>query len=305
MCRVVAYLGEALPVDVLLYRSDSALVRQAIAPQMLQFMNLAGVGVAVWSRSWRDPGVPLLYKDTTLPMYDRNLRSFSEKLTGECVIAHIRGSDYLSGAGTLARADLHPFRYDGFKTVLAHNGDLAQFDLMKFDLLEFIDPEVAKSIQGTTDSEWIYAVLVSQIEDPNADPTAEELAEAVERTLQILRKVRERREIDTSSAANLFVSTGKHLVATRFTFDLGCFDGPPRNVDLFSQTLWFTIGSGYGEHDREWRMIGEVRDADSILVASEPLTTDTSTWIEVPEYTMITATRVDGALSVSVKDIDL
>jgi glutamine amidotransferase len=272
---------------------------------MLQVMNLAGFGVAVWSRSWPEPDVPLIYKDPTLPMYDRNLRSFAGKLLGDCVIAHVRGSDYLSGGGTMQRADLHPFLYDGFNTTLAHNGDLAQFPEMKFDLLEFIDAKVAPMIEGTTESEWIYAVLISQMEHGRTDPTAEELTEVVQRTLEILRIVRLRRGIVTTSAANLFVSTGKHLVATRFTFDYGWFERAPRASDFLYQTLWYTLGRSYGQHGGQWMMTGELRDADSILIASEPLTSDTSTWIEVPEYTMITATRVDDALRVSVRDLEL
>ena len=42
MCRVVAYMGDPLPLDVLLFRSDTSLVRQAFDPKRLQVMNLAG-----------------------------------------------------------------------------------------------------------------------------------------------------------------------------------------------------------------------------------------------------------------------
>ena len=43
----------------------------------------------------------------------------------------------------------------------------------------------------------------------------------------------------------------------------------------------------------------------SLLIASEPLTVDTSTWLEVPEYTMITAARSAGGLDFETFDLDV
>jgi hypothetical protein len=43
----------------------------------------------------------------------------------------------------------------------------------------------------------------------------------------------------------------------------------------------------------------------SLLVASEPLTLDVSTWLEVPEYSMITATRTAEGLAYETLDLDV
>ena len=305
MCRVVAYLGEPVPVDVLLYASDSSLVRQAYSPRMLHLLNLAGCGVATWSSSFVESGAPLVYRDATLPMYDRNLMSLARKLTGECVLAHVRGTDYMSrGAARVGRAQVHPFHYEGVDVVLAHNGTLARFDEMKFDLLDHIDPDIAGRIEGTTDSEWLYAVLLSQLDDPSRPRSARDLRRAVTGTLEIVRDVRRKRGIDVASAANLFVADGANLVVTRFVFDFGCYDGPIGPSDLFYQSLWYTAGRDYGLHDGEWRMAAGV-ERDAILVASEPLTEDSSTWVEVPEYTLLTAERTPTGVEIATRDLDV
>lgn len=305
MCRVVAYLGSPLQLDVLLYRSDSALVRQAYDPKMLSFMNLAGCGVAAWDSSSPDPEVPFLYKDTVLPMFDRNLLHLSRKLRGECVIAHVRGANYFGTAAPgVERANLHPFRFGDHRLVMAHNGDLADFHAIKYDLLADIHPEVARSIEGTTDSEWIYALLLSRLRGVR-DPDAEALGDAVEDTLRILRRARDRRGIATTSGVNLFVSDGRSLITTRFSFDYGCYSAHPSPGQLMYHSLWYTTGRDYGLHDDEWRMTGRVEDADSVLMASEPLARDTSTWIEVPEYTMLVASRLAGTLRISNRDLDI
>ena len=45
---------------------------------MSQNLNLAGCGLAVWDAG-KSGSDPLLYKEPTLPMYNRNLRSLAQK----------------------------------------------------------------------------------------------------------------------------------------------------------------------------------------------------------------------------------
>jgi predicted glutamine amidotransferase len=57
-------------------------------------------------------------------------------------------------------------------------------------------------------------------------------------------------------------------------------------------------------NSHEWKMIGGSDAADSIIIASEPLTKDTSTWLEVPEYSMIYADTRGGVPSVEIHYLD-
>jgi hypothetical protein len=43
-----------------------------------------------------------------------------------------------------------------------------------------------------------------------------------------------------------------------------------------------------------------------VLIASEPLTVDTTTWLEVPEYSMLTASvPAGGGLDFETRDLDV
>jgi glutamine amidotransferase len=303
MCRAIAYMGAPLPLETLLYRSDSSLVRQAYDPQMLSFMNLAGIGVAAWSETSADPEHPFLYRSTTLPMYDQNLIRLSRKVPSECAIAHVRGADYFGSSNPdITESNLHPFLFEGTSLAMAHNGALAGIEVMKYDLLPHMKDQFSRQIRGTTDSEWFYALLLSQLEDP--EPELDDMIQAIERSITIMREVRARHGIEIVSGTNLFLSDGRHLLATRFSFDFGCYEGSIRPTQLLYHSLWFTAGTGYGLHGDEWGMTPGVEQLDSILIASEPLTVDTSTWIEVPEYTLIAASRTADGLALSIKDLD-
>ena len=61
---------------------------------------------------------------------------------------------------------------------------------MRQHLLQSIRPEIAGLIRGTTDSEWIYALIVSLLADPRGAYTADELVRAVDRAFAIIRAVR-------------------------------------------------------------------------------------------------------------------
>ena len=177
---------------------------------------------------------------------------------------------------------------------------------MRYDLVEHIRPELAQRIQGTTDSEWIYALVLSQLEDPYGMPEARELADAAAAALRMLREVRARHGIDTSSPVNLCLATGEALVATRFSFDYGWYPDEDAllETDLPYCSLWYTVGGEYVERDGGSAMAAGDTPR-SLLIASEPLTVDTSTWLEVPEYSMITAALTAGGLDFETLDLDV
>ena len=136
MCRVVGYLGRPVALTSILYATDSSLVRQAYSPRMMAtFLNLAGFGMAAWDSDSVSPDEPFTYKVTTLPVFDRNLRSLAQKIAPTCLLAHVRGVTY-GGDEVVSQQNLHPFRFHDAKVTLAHNGHLREFARMQYDLVD-------------------------------------------------------------------------------------------------------------------------------------------------------------------------
>lgn len=306
MCRALLYLGEPVLLDDLLFQPDSALIRQSYMPKMLHMLNLAGFGMRAWSRESHAPDIPYSYAVTTLPVFDRNLKSLAEKVRTDCLLAHVRGVAYDTRVD-ISLQNVHPFQFDGVPIAMAHNGDLARFSEMKPTLAAHVNPAWLPAIRGTTDSEWIYALLVSQlVRQVTRGRTVafdwrfdvDNLVAAVRSTLGILRDVRALLGIATSSSVNLFLATGRQIAAVRYCFDFGRYptSDPARvhEANLQFLSLWYTMGRSYGLHDGEWSMQGG-HATDAVIMASEPLTRDTSSWVEVPEYGMVVADTTDGS----------
>jgi glutamine amidotransferase len=141
MCRVVGYLGRPISLDSILFATDSSLARQTYSPRMMAtFLNLAGFGMAAWDEQSARPDEPFLYKVTSLPVFDRNLKCIAEKVTAKCVIAHVRGVTY-SDQEVVSQTNLHPFRFSGVPATFAHNGHLREFARMRYDLVRHVHPE--------------------------------------------------------------------------------------------------------------------------------------------------------------------
>lgn len=304
MCRMLGYLGSPVPLDHFLYEPDSSLLRQATDSKMLKMLNLAGFGLAAWDAESHRANTPFQYHNTRIPSFDRNLRALSSKIRAQALIAHVRGVPFHSEV-QVNEQNLHPFRFSGARLAAAHNGDLARFPEMRFELLEHVRPEIARQISGSTDSEWIYALILSGLEDSEGELTVEQIEQAVRDALRVLRSVRQRLGIETSSSVNLVVSDGQHLVATRFCLDFGRYVGqaPQGGADYLS--LWYATGRDYGFHQGEWKMTGGASEADSVIVSSEPLTRDVSTWVEVPEYSLLSVSTVGDRRTVRTAPLDV
>jgi predicted glutamine amidotransferase len=308
MCRALLYLGEPVLLDNLLYQPDSSLAKQSYMPRMLRMLNLAGFGMMAWDRSSIEPDTPYRYGSTNLPVFDRNLKSLAGKIKANCFLGHVRGVA-LDTAATINDQNIHPFWYPGAKLALAHNGDLHRFDEMRDDLRLHVRPEIAQHIAGSTDSEWIYAVLLSQLKDPGEYASSDEIRRAIDKTLAIIGNVRDAHGISVASSANLFICDGLKIFAVRFCFDFGRYaTSDPAKVHEANSSylsLWYTCGREYGFHDGEWQMTGGSAAADSIIVASEPLTSDITRWLEVPEYSTLHTERDDGRAVTNIHYIDI
>lgn len=306
MCRALLYAGQPILLDNLLYEPDSSLVKQAFMPQMLHMLNLAGFGMLAWNPDSHAPTDPYRYHSTQLPVFDRNLKSLAGKVEADCVLAHVRGVAYRTDVHFSVQ-NTHPFFYADAPVAMAHNGDLYRVDEIRYALYERMKPEHRGRIAGTTDSEVIYALLLSVL--PPGPLSRKTLTEGLVATLDIIQQERRKAGIAISSSVNLFATDGKVAAAVRYCFDFGCYktEGPGavHEANLEYLSLWYTVGRDFGRHDDEWKMIGTDQEADTVIVASEPLTRDVTTWLEIPAYSVLSADFSDGKREIGIQEIRL
>lgn len=303
MCRALAYFGEPIELADLLHRPKNSLVAQSYDPKQLHMLNLAGFGMCAWTS---DSEEPLEYRSTAVPVYDKNLASLAKHVRSQCLLAHIRGIPYRPEA-SFGSANLHPFRHPGSTLALAHNGDLAGFSRLSPALARRMSIDRVLAIRGTTDSEWIYALLSHHLDGQPITPTT--LLQGLRDTITTIRDARAEVGIDTSSSMNLFISDGQTLAVVRYTFDFGRYALDPAKVHEANSrylSLWYATGDRFtADAQGNWGMTPDGGAPRSLLCASEPLCPDPSSWVEVPEYSVLLAQRDRGALQLYTAALDV
>ena len=243
MCRLAAYLGPEIPLGELVLAPPHGLVRQALAPRELRHASLNADGFGFgWYAPDDEPAVYL----STLPIWsDPNLGALARSLRADLWLAFVRAA---TPGQRVCVANTQPFHDDAL--LFAHNGFVREFATrVRPALRRALAPEIEAHIEGTTDSEYLFALL-RQVLHEDADLTMEEaLRETVARVA---------RWADGAPALlNLVVADGECLYALRHAVGEPC------------PSLYYTTD--------------DERFPEGQLVASEPLT-DAGYWRPVPEH---------------------
>lgn len=245
MCRLLGYLGPPILLDYLLCKPEHSLIVQSYQPREMTsgLLNADGFGIG-WYHAQRE-SEPFTYKNT-LPIWsDINLPNLSRYIESGCVIANIRSA---TPGQAVDLSNCQPFRYEHL--LFTHNGFIQHFRQTLYRAIrDRINDTTYQSIDGTTDSEHIFALLIHQLQ-ATPDSTLEK---ALYKTLMTLAELTESNRVSVS--ANVIISDGHRLVASRFAHNTATpslywlRDDPmfPNSVIIASEPLFAGNWSSFPE----------------------------------------------------------
>lgn len=211
MCRFALYLGPPIRLAALLDRPERGLVCQARnSREGTEAVNPDGWGVA-----WYVPhlvGVPAVYKDVTPAWRSGALPTLGRVMRSRCILAHVRAA---TAGLAVSEANCHPFVWRGL--TFMHNGCIADFDRLGPALRARLSQRARRQIQGSTDSEHLFALLTDRWLDSTVQTPLERLADTLRRTLADLDQLRCDCGSGNTSFLNLVVADGRRAVVSRTT----------------------------------------------------------------------------------------
>lgn len=209
MCRLLGYLGSPIALDKLLYKPEHSLIVQSYQPREMNsgVVNADGFGVG-WYHAQKDIN-PFSYKNI-LPIWnDTNLASLSRYVESGCVLGYVRSA---TAGQAIDLSNCQPF--DNERLLCIHNGRIENFRQTLYRPLRDRLKDVAyQSIKGNTDSEHLFALLLDELQ---ALPSAT-LEQALHKVLLLVDQLA--KSYLVAASANMIVSDGKRLVASRFASD--------------------------------------------------------------------------------------
>lgn len=262
MCRLYGFHAtEPTKVECTLVYAQNALIVQSWRDRA-GGRHADGWGVAVYS-----DGEPVVERMPIAAYHGEHFRRSAARIFAHTVVAHVRAAT----VGAVEPANTHPF-VEG-RWSFAHNGTVAHFDRLRERLREGMSERHRAALRGTTDSEHLFRLLLSELDRrPEAGPFAV-LRDILARILAWSREI----DPEARPGLNVIWSDGRTLLASRHARPLFWVERDGiRDCEV--------CGFPHVHHEpgMPYR---------AVVVASEPISEEA--WREVPEGSAL-AVSADG-----------
>lgn len=259
MCRIFGFRSV---LDSHVHRSLTS-ADNALAVQSSQHPD--GWGVAYYVS-----GSPHVVRSAGTALSDQLFHRVSGVVTSQTVLAHVRKATQ----GDLHTLNCHPFQYG--RWVLAHNGDVPDFEAVREELQGRVAPKLRRFVLGDTDSELIFHLFLTflarevDLDRPGTPLPAVEIA--LRRTVDCVREVADGRPGVDDALLTLVVTDGQIMAAHQGGRDLYWSSWKSRcpereSCSYFAAECEGPTRSGYVNHlivsseplqgDNHWELVGE------------------------------------------------
>jgi predicted glutamine amidotransferase len=265
MCRFTLYLGPPITLGSLLTEPSHSLIKQSFqSRERDEPLNGDGFGVAFYVPAAGPE--PAIFRSISPAWSNRNLLSLARVTQSPTILAHVRAATQ----GTpVIETNCHPFTRG--RLAFAHNGDVGGFHRFRRSLVSGLSDAAFSAIEGSTDSEHLFALFLDALDLQRAGTGEERLLAALRLAFARVQDLANAAGTDEPSYLNVAVTDGERAVVSRFT------SGSPEDVD----SLYLSTGRRYVCEDGLCRMVDPERGEETVIISSERLS-DEPGWQPVP-----------------------
>ncbi|MEM7280597.1 MAG: class II glutamine amidotransferase [Pseudomonadota bacterium] len=285
MCRFVYYRGTPLKLSALVTEPSHSIVHQSYrSKEREEPLNGDGFGIA-----WYVPDEseqPALFKEISPAWNNRNLQQLARVIRSHCMIAHIRAA---TPGLPVSQLNCHPFSWNDF--AFAHNGEIGGFKGIRRAMRAQLNHEAYDLIQGSTDSEHIFALFAHhyRLNEDSGMTKTEAMAASLKEAIVSIEKLKRERGVTETSRMNLILTDGDSAVVTRY-----CTPGEHEAHSLYIHT-----GAAYECHRGVCHMKERSESGETVLVASEPLSKDYG-WRPVDNNTLLSIDKHSNVTDIAL-----
>jgi len=312
MCRWIVYRGRPIWLCDIITKPSHGLVKQAYE-RYLPFIqenlrqskaknkvvevnariNADGFGIGWYSPSALGYTKPCTFHSISPAPNNKNLRILCEHVQTSLLFCHVRAS---SGSA-VSENNCHPF-ING-RWMFMHNGAIGRFLRVKRILGQKLSKEVYYAIEGTTDTEHAFALILDMLgaDRDNPNISLKKITDAFIRTIQVIIKlvysVEEPNEYHVYSSLNFALTDGKIVIASRYR------EGPEDPPSLYYHN------EGKLECDDKGNvhvpLVEDTSEAD-VIISSEPLTQAGDNWHLVQKNTVVICNEFNQLEFISISE---
>lgn len=259
MCRFLG-LRTTYPttVECSLVHARNSLMAQS-RRDLHGFENADGWGIAAYRH-----GEPRFQRRCHAAHQSHEFRAAASRVCASTVLAHVRRAT----VGAIDDVNTHPFTHGRFAFV--HNGTIPYFERIRDDMLDAMGHDHRHAIQGTTDSEHLFHVVLAAHGRAPERSLYDVLHETLRRTVAWCRRV----GLEPRLGLNVLLTDGERMVGSRWQRTL-----------FWLQRVGLADCAVCGSRHAACEAPDDYR---ALVIASEPITREP--WREVPERSVFEVT---------------
>ena len=232
------------------------------------------------------------------------------------MLAHVRASDYHADV-VQADENCHPFSFEGSPWIIAHNGALPNWRLLQRELLTYCKDEFLKQMKGTSDTEFLFVLLLSLLEG-NSD---EEVKKGFERMLEVTVEAMASLDLPALTKLKIALVTPDRILGVNY----GCGhkgetdpDGDWKELrpsapgkddialSMLLEPMYLLTGKNFQEYADSYQVEScPAGEATSAIFASEPLTEDKDDWLKIEFGEFVALKKTAGKISQEVSRLNV
>ncbi|MDN5567190.1 MAG: class II glutamine amidotransferase [Paracoccus sp. (in: a-proteobacteria)] len=316
MCRVLAYIGPEIPLESLLLEPENSLINQSLDPELHPLLQLAGWGFAAWSEHLLKPEEPFLYRRPMAAFYDDNAASIIPSLQGSTMLAHVRAAGYNSQT-VLADENCHPFSFDETPWIIAQNGAVPNWQILQRELLQHCQDRYIKQMRGTTDTEFLYVLLLSLLKGESDDDVQQGFEELQRVILEAMKKL----DLVKLTKLKIALVAPNRIIGVNYGFGHNGETAPEGDwkqlrtsgagtddhaTSMLLEPMYVLMGINFQDYARSYKVDAcPEGEATSAIFASEPLTEDDDEWLNIHFGEMVILEKTNGKIAKSVRKLNV
>lgn len=243
--------------------------------------------------------------------YDDNASRIIPRLQVSTMLGHVRAAAYDSKV-VLADENCHPFSFDETPWIMAQNGDLPSWML-----LQHCEDRYLKQMRGTTDTEFLYVLLLSLLEGDSD----EDVQRAVETMVGLIAQAMA--DLDLPALAKLKMALVSPRRIIGINVGLGhqgeanpagdwkkLRESDPGTDDyalsMLLEPMYIMMGCHVPDDDKSYDFEAcEEGEATLAMFASEPLTEDEAGWSDIEFGEIVFLENKGGRVTKSVRRLSV
>lgn len=171
-----------------------------------------------WGIGFYQHGSAFLIKKASPLEKDERVESVTNKIRSQIFVSHVRQAS----VGEIKVANTQPFRYGSW--LFAHQGTIQQFRRIKPKLIKALYPPLKKKLQGTTDSEHCFVLLLSLLKGAGhlkkGEITIDNVLNALTKMMTMLGEWASKSKVKEPSAYNFVLTNGNYIIGVRKGYPL-------------------------------------------------------------------------------------